>query len=185
MLMPKDCHISKLITLWCHQKTGRSGRGMTLNEVRSSGFWIVNANSVARSLSYHYVTCRSLRGKLGEQLMSELPSDRFQESPPLTYCGVDLFGPFTIKSYRNESKSYAVMFACLCSCAIHTEVAQSLETDSFILLLRRFTERRGDIRLMRSDNGTNFVGAINELRKAFQEMDHNKISRYLQKHGAE
>ena len=29
--------------------------------------------------------------------MSELPSDRLQESPPFTYCGVDLFGLFTIK----------------------------------------------------------------------------------------
>ena len=33
ILMPKNCHISKLIILWCHQKTGHSGRGMTLNEV--------------------------------------------------------------------------------------------------------------------------------------------------------
>ena len=30
ILMPKGCHISKLIILWCHQKTGHSGRGMTL-----------------------------------------------------------------------------------------------------------------------------------------------------------
>ena len=37
---------------------------------------------------------------------------------------------------------------------------------------------------MRSDNGTNFVGAINELRKAFQEMGHNQISNYLKTHGA-
>ena len=34
------------------------------------------------------------------------------------------------------------------------------------------------------DNSTNFVGANNELRKAFQEMDHNQISQYLQTHGA-
>ena len=52
----KGCHISKLIILWCHQKTRHSGRGMTLNEVRISGFWIVNANSVIRSLIYHCVT---------------------------------------------------------------------------------------------------------------------------------
>ena len=30
IMMPKGCHISKLIILWCHQKTGYSGRGMTL-----------------------------------------------------------------------------------------------------------------------------------------------------------
>ena len=28
--------------------------------------------------------------------MTELPSDRLQESPLFIYCGVDLFGPFTI-----------------------------------------------------------------------------------------
>ena len=76
------------------------------------------------------------------------------------------------------------MFTCLCSRAIHIEVVQSLETDSFILSLRGFIGRRGNIRLMRSDNGTSFVGAIKELRKAFQEMDHNQISQYLQTHGA-
>ena len=96
---------------------------MTLNEVRSSGFWIVSANSVIRSQIYHCVTCRSLRWKLGEQLMPELPSDRLQESPPFTYCGVDLFGPFTTKNYSKELKRYGVMFTWLCSRAIHIDVA--------------------------------------------------------------
>ena len=71
------------------------------------------------------------------------------------------------------------MFTHLCSRAIHIGVAQSLETDSFILLLRRFIGRRGNICLMRSDNGTN------ELRNVFQEMNHNQISYYLQTHGAD
>ena len=183
--MPKNCHISKLIILWCHQKTGHSGRGMTLNEVRSSGFWIVNANSVTRFFIYHCVTYRSLIGKLGEQLMSELSSDRLQESPPFKYCCVELFDPITIKNYRRELKRYGVMFTCLCSCAVHIEVAQSLETDSFILSLSRCIGRRCNIHLMRSHNDTNFVGAISELRKAFQEMYHNQISQYLQTHGAD
>ena len=185
ILMPKNSHVSKLIILWCHQKTGHAGRGMTLNEVRSSGFWILNANSISRSLIFHCVTCRSLRGKLGEQLMSELPSDRLQECPPFTYCGVDLFGPFLIKNGRKEMKRYGVMFTCLCSRAVHIEVAHSLDTDSFILSLRRFIGSRGNIHLMRSDNGSNFVGAIKELREAFQEMNHNQIAQYLETHGAD
>ena len=71
------------------------------------------------------------------------------------------------------------MFTCLCSRAIHFGIAYSLENDSFILSLGRFIGRQGNIHLMRSDNGTYFVGAIDELRKAFQEMDHNQISKYL------
>ena len=76
--------------------------------------------------------------------MSELPSDRLQESFPFAFCCVDLFGYFTIKSYRKELK---VMFTCLCSRAIHIEVAQSLETDSFILLLIRFIGRQENTHL--------------------------------------
>ena len=68
--------------------------------------------------------------------MSESPSERLQESPPFTYRGADLFGPFTIRVYGKEFKRYGVMSTCLCSLAVHTEAAQSLETDSFILLVR-------------------------------------------------
>ena len=114
--------------------------------------------------------------------MSELPHDRLQESVQFTSCGADLFCPFTIKNYRKELKRYGIKFTCSCSHAIHTEVEQSLETDPFILSLRRFIGRRGNIRLVRSKNATNFVGAINELQKAFQEIDHNQISQYLQTH---
>ena len=102
--MPKDCHISKLIILWCHQKTGHSDRGMMLNEVRSSGFWTVNANSFTRSLIYDCIACRILGEKHGERLMFELRSDRLQESTLFIFCSVDLFGAFTIKNYGKELK---------------------------------------------------------------------------------
>ena len=42
--------------------------------------------------------------------MSELPSDRLQESPQFTYCNVDFFDPFTTKNYRKELEKYGVMF---------------------------------------------------------------------------
>ena len=54
-----------------------------------------------------------------------------------------------------------------------------MDTDSFILCLRRFIGRRGAVRTIRSDNGTNFIGAKLELQKAVKEMDVDKISNYL------
>ena len=38
---------------------------------------------------------------------------------------------------------------------------------------------------MRSDNGSNFVGAVKELRKCLQDMNHSRINEYLQMHGAD
>ena len=158
---------------------------MILKEIRTSGFWIVCTNSVMRKFIHYCAVCSSLRRQLGGQKMAELSFNRLQEEPPFTYCGVDLFGPFVICSKRKELKRYGVMFTCLCSRAIHIEVAHSLDTDSFLLTLRRFIGRRGNIRQMSCDNGSNFVGAVKELRKSFQNMNHNRINEYLQMHGAD
>lgn len=49
--------------------------------------------------------------------------------------------------------------------SLHMEIVLFLNTDSFLLCLRRFIERRGKPSLMYSDNDTNFGGARNEFQK--------------------
>ena len=51
--------------------------------------------------------------------------------------------------------------------------------------LRRFVGRRGNVRMIRSDNGLNHVGASTELTRVFQEIDHIKIGNFLEEHGGE
>ena len=58
---------------------------------------------------------------------------------------------------------------------MHIETANSLETDSFLNALRRFIARRGPVREIKSDQGTDLVGAEKELKKALEQMDHNAI----------
>ena len=100
--------------------------------------------------------------------------------PPFIYCGVDVFGSSVVKDGQKEFKKYGALYICLSSRAIHIEVVDSLSTDSFILSLRRFIGLRGIIRMIRSDNGTNFVDASAELIGAFQEMNHKKIGDFLE-----
>ena len=38
---------------------------------------------------------------------------------------------------------------------------------------------------MRSDNRGDFVGAVKELQKSFQDMNHSRINKHLQMHGAD
>ena len=59
--------------------------------------------------------------------------------------------------------------------AIHIEIAHSLDTDSFINCLQRFISRRGKPSTIRSDNGTNFVGAERELKEEVQKWQAKKI----------
>ena len=131
------------------------------------------------------VDCRKLRGKTCQQKMSDLPEERLIEEPPFSYCGVDMFGPFLIKEGRKIHKLYGAMFTCLCSRAVHIETTNSMTTDSFIQALRRRNSRRRNIRIIQSDNGSNFIGASTELKRAFSEMDKKKIDDFLMELGGE
>ena len=185
ILLPNNHKLSDLIVYWAHQNVGHGGRGLTLNELRRCGFWIVKGNTIVRKMIFNCIICRHLRGRAGEQKMADLPLERTIEAPPFTFCGVDLFGPFKIKVKRTEMKRYGVLFTCFASRAVHIEVASSLDTDTFILALRRFIGRRGMVRQIFSDNGTNFVGAENELRNAVNEMNHEKINDFMNKFGGD
>ena len=59
-----------------------------------------------------------------------------------------------------------------------------MQTDSATMALRRMIARRGNLRSMRSNNGTRFVGADNELKRTFQEMNHTKTEHFLWEKGA-
>ena len=181
IILPKKCHVSELVTRYCHQRVGHQGRGMTINEVRASGFWVLGLSSAVSGMISRCVRCRKLRGVTQVQKMAELPEDRVEPSPPFTYCGVDYFGPWYIREGRKELKRYGVVFTCLCCRAIHLETATALTTDSFINALRRFIAIRGPVRQLRCDRGTNFIGAERELREAVGEMDENRIQQFLLK----
>ena len=76
---------------------------------------------------------------------------------------MDCFGPFLVKSGRNQLKRYGCLFTCLNMRAVHIEKLDCLESDSCINALTRFTARRGFPQKLRSDNGTNFTGAEEKL----------------------
>ena len=99
--------------------------------------------------------------------MAPLPAVRVTGyEPPFSSTGVDLFGPIEVTFGRRTVKRWGCLFTCMATRACHIEIAPSLEADDFINVLRRFIARRGGVRLIYSDNGTNFVGAQRELYQA-------------------
>ncbi|XP_077967757.1 uncharacterized protein LOC144421985 [Styela clava] len=159
--MPMDCkhplvllrhsHVTNLIIRHFHMKVHHMGRGMTLNEIRQNGYWIVGGTSAVSQFITSCVACRRIRRPLEVQRMSDLPEDRVNEAALFDYSSVDVFGPFEIKERRSILKRYGIIFTCLSSRAVHLESANSLDTDSFLNTLRRFLARRGTIKQLRAD----------------------------------
>lgn len=119
--------------------------------------------------------------------MASLPADRLSTDPPFTNVGLDVFGPWSVSARRtrgglSHSKRWAVIFTCMSVRAVHIEVTESLDTSSFINALRRFLAVRGLVKSIRSDRGTNFVGACQSL-KIPSNIDQNGVKSYLSAQG--
>ena len=104
--------------------------------------------------------------------MGLLPAVRTTPAPPFANTGMDFAGPFHIRQGHTRRpviiKSYACIFVCLTTRAVHIELCADLTTEEFMAVLRRFCARRGIPTSLYSDNGTNFQGARNEIREIQQ-----------------
>lgn len=175
IILLKESHISNLLLCHIHERYGHCGRNYILAQLHRK-YWIIRGNTAARKVISKCVTCRHLIGKTEEQRMADLPQARSQpDLPPFTNIGMDYFGPIETKKGRNFVKRYGVLFTCLSCRAVHIDMASFLDTDSCIHALRRFVCRREQVKHIWSDNGTNLVGAYRELKKAFTNLNSDKI----------
>ncbi|XP_067279206.1 uncharacterized protein [Pseudorasbora parva] len=185
LILPRAHHISTLLVRFYHEQVAHQGRHITEGAIRAAGFWIIGGKRVVSAVIHKCVTCRKLRGRLECQKMADLPADRLAQEPPFTSVGLDIFGPWTIVTRRTrggsaESKRWAVIFTCMSTRAVHIELIESMTTSSFINALRRFFSIRGPAKLLRSDRGTNFVGACKELKL---DTDDPFLQNYLKEKG--
>ena len=181
-ILPAKTHVTELIIQHVHQTVGHQGRQHVLASLREK-FWVLRANAAVRRVLSRCLVCRRLQARPLTQKMANLPEDRVTpDHPPFSFSAVDLFGPFLVKRGRSMVKRYGVLFTCLTTRAVHIELAHSLTTDSFVNALRRFVSRRGEVREIRSDNGTNFVGAERELREEIDKWNQQQIHEAMLQH---
>ena len=157
--------LSTCIISHFHSKTKHQGRVITMAAIRNAGYFLQSGSNSVKKFLNSCLTCKMLRSKPLEQKMCDLPYDRLKESTPFTFTGMDVFGPFMVSDGRTTrrntctKKTWAIVFTCLVSRAVHIEPLPSLDISSFKNALQRFFCLRGSCRKLRCDRGTNFVGA--------------------------
>ncbi|XP_018403166.1 PREDICTED: uncharacterized protein LOC108780076 [Cyphomyrmex costatus] len=119
----------------------------------------------------------SVRSMVPDICMGDLSKERVTIlSRPFMVTGVD---PLQIRESRRRgrihvSKEYIAVFVCFSSKAVHLEIVTSLTTEAFLAALSRFTARRGLCAQLFSDNGTNFVGAVRDLREIQEFLENSE-----------
>lgn len=135
-------------------------------------YWVLRGRQAIKHHQRMCVECQRWRGKPVVPVMADLPPARLRLfQPPFFSTGVDCFGPYTVKVGRRHEKHWGLIFKCLTTKCIHLDLINSLDTDAFLLALRRFIARRGTPSEILSDQGTNFRGAERELKEAFAAME--------------
>lgn len=175
IVLPPKHRYTELLIMHYHEKAGHHGRERVLNELRQK-YCILRIRAAVKDSWNRCQRFKNYRAGPTPPIMGNLPLCRIERPKrPFEFVGMDYFGPYFVTVGRSSVKRYGVLFTCLSIRAVHLEVAHSLTTDSTIMAIQRFIARRGYPRKIYSDNGTNLVGANNELKRAIQEFDQNKL----------
>ncbi|XP_076377131.1 uncharacterized protein LOC117220354 [Megalopta genalis] len=166
ILIPSSSPLAVLIIRREHLRLLHAGCQQTLASLHAN-YWIPSGGRITRKVLRSCMICFRTKPGAAQPQMGNLPADRVTPARAFSTCGVDYAGPFLVVDSgrsRTSRKAYLCLFVCFVTKAVHLELAVDLTTDSFLNCLRRFTARRGMCRVIHSDNGTNFIGARNELR---------------------
>ena len=171
-LLPCDSWVSTLLARESHGE-GHDGVAGTLLKMRRKA-WVVRERRIAQKVVDGCLVCRKAKARKCQQVMGDLPPERTEPAAPFEYTSVDLFGPFQVNDdvkRRVTLKVWGVVFCCMASRAIHTELANSVSTEAFLMAYQRFTAIRGHPRKIWSDPGTNFIGAKPALEELYRFLD--------------
>ncbi|XP_046581476.1 uncharacterized protein LOC124288928 [Haliotis rubra] len=182
IILPRKSWVIKLIIKQYHEDGKHVlGTNQTLAVVPGT-YWTISGREAIREWERECARCHRDKARPACPLMAPLPKMRLQKSlRAFSQTGVDYAGPFITVQGRGKArqKRYLCLFTCLTSRAVHLEMAYSLDTSAFY----RMVNRRGLPQEVISDNGTNFVGAVKELKELFRNLDQDAVQRSLANRG--
>ena len=163
-LVDGKSYLAVLLIRKAHRTLLHAGPQATLYELRQQ-YWILDGPRSVQRVIRQCTTCRRFIAKAEVPRMADLPTERITPRRPFTRTGLEVTGPLTIKSPISKAtqKAYVFIFVCFSTKAIHIELVSALTTSARIAGLKRFVSRRGLPSTIYSDNGTNFIGARNQL----------------------
>lgn len=188
-VLPCTSWVSTLLAQEAHKANHEEIAGTLLRMRRKA--WVVRGRKLAQKIVDNCVICRRLKARRCQQIMSDLPSERITPANPFEYTTVDLFGPYEVKDEVRKKvklKVWGIVFCCMASRAMHTDLVSDQSAEGFLLAYQRFTALRGHPRKLWSDPGKNFVGAkpaLKELHMFLDRLEKSELGNDCSKHGTE
>lgn len=176
-LIPKDHRWTKLLIEGYHKAYCHASATLLISILRRE-YWVPSIKRHVSRVINNCLSCFRFNTSGHAPFMADLPADRVTAARPFSGAATDFAGPFLVKGslLRNAKsvKAYLCVFVCLGTKAVHLELVSSLSSEAFIAAFTRFVSRRGLPSLIRSDRGTNFIGANSYLKEVTQLLINNE-----------
>ena len=173
IVLPPNHSFTRLVIKDCHERSLNGSQGTVVSTLRQT-FWIPAVPFVTKKILKQCPPCIRENAK---PKMAPLPIARVQEGSVWIHTGMDTVGPVMVKERRSQVKRWLIIFCSMTIRAIHIEIVRTVDSDSFIMALRRFIARRGEVLHLHSDSGRNFIGAAPELRAAVRALNSDELFR--------
>ncbi|GFW60839.1 integrase catalytic domain-containing protein [Trichonephila clavipes] len=113
-----------------------------------------------------------------DQLTSPLPSDRINQMPAFSVCGLDFARPLFVNNFGELQKCYIVLFTCGVTRALPLEL---VSPNSFLLALRRFFARTGSCIVIYSDNAKTFLKSKKQIENLSSILSQSMVQNFIAK----
>ena len=169
-LMPKNERFTTLLIEDFHRQFMHAGVKQTLAELRCE-YWIVKGRSEVKKVLARCLSCKKRRGgPFRIPPPPDLPDFRVTRKPAFSCIGLDYLGPLLIRCEDGKAqKVWICLMTCAASRAVHLEVVESMDTENFLLCLRRFMSFYGCPELIVCDNASQFHLSRQVLAKLWHE----------------
>lgn len=172
IVLSNNCTTSRLLASQAHRRMLHAGVQATQQYLRHK-YWIIGSRLLLKSIITNCIPCFRQRKENRQQLMGQLPESRVNPGRAFSSSAVDYAGPVNVKRFNAQrtkiiDKAYIAVFVCMRVKAVHLELVSDLTTEAFLAAFSRFSNRRGRIEELNSDNSTTFKGAENEQEKIYK-----------------
>ncbi len=170
VLRSQKSDLTKLLVQTLHTTYSHAGVS-ALVVIIANTYYIPGVRNIVKKVSKSCCHCQLAYSKPLSCLIELFPAFCTTPAPPFFYTGIDFTGPFYVK--RGKTRRPEVLKVCLTTKTVHLDLCTDMSTKKFMATLSRFTNRRGIPHVVYSDNGTNFMGARQEIHELQLLMESN------------
>ena len=129
-------------------------------------YWFIYLRGALKTLAAKCIICLINRSRPTNPFMAPLLDNRLMSFVrTFSYTEIANFGPINISNGRRVAKWWFALFTCLSVRAMHIEIAYDLSSETCIITIRNFINRRSVPVRIRNDNVKNYIDASEEAKR--------------------